>query len=168
MKLSVIICTYNRAQLLHTVLHSLKNQSADRSLFEVLVVDNNSNDTTRETVEAFPEFTYAFEPVQGLSQARNTGWERSQGDYVAYLDDDAKADIHWIEGIIDIIAKTDPVPVVIGGPILAWYEIQPPRWFLDEFETRDTDRSTGFCKEKTAFSGSNMIFRRDLLGRFGG
>jgi len=52
-RISVIVCTYNRATLVRGVLESLCNQDIDGSLYEIIVVDNNSTDDTRRVVESF-------------------------------------------------------------------------------------------------------------------
>jgi len=77
LKLSVVVCTYNRAQLLTEALDSVCNQTLDKSRYEIIVVDNNSADGTRELVgefcRRFSNVRYCFEPQQGLSYARNRG-----------------------------------------------------------------------------------------------
>ncbi|MGD8380729.1 MAG: glycosyltransferase, partial [Syntrophobacterales bacterium] len=94
-KISVIVCTYNRAELLGGTLRTLCHQTLDTSEYEVIVVDNNSTDNTREVVDEFcrrsSNVRYCFEPQQGLSHARNQGLQEAKGKYVAYIDDDARA-----------------------------------------------------------------------------
>src|SRR5512137_517035 len=93
--LSIITCTYNRKDFLRRCLDSLTAQKADINSVETIVVDNNSSDATRATVESFrgsiPGLKYIFEEAQGLSVARNRGCHEASGDYLAYLDDDAMA-----------------------------------------------------------------------------
>ena len=90
--ISVVICTYNRAALLANLLENLSAQSIDPSTYEIIIVDNNSLDQTRNVVEAFAtshgNVSYGFEACQGLSWARNHGYRIARGEYVAYLDDD--------------------------------------------------------------------------------
>ena len=92
-RLSVIVCTFNRASALERCLESLRAQHADPATFEVLVIDNASPDDTRERVERYLNgplpCRYVFEPVQGLSHARNRGAREAAAPYVTYLDDDA-------------------------------------------------------------------------------
>ena len=92
--ISVVVCTFNRAQLAATAIESLCEQTADKSQYEVIVVDNNSQDNTREVTEDFcsryPNLRYCLEEEQGLSHARNRGWRESRGVYVAYVDDDCR------------------------------------------------------------------------------
>src|SRR6476619_2209444 len=87
MKFSVIIATYNRADELPRTLESLKNLEVAES-WEVIVVDNNSSDNTREVVESavssFPvPLRYLMEREQGRSAALNAGIQAAQGEILA-------------------------------------------------------------------------------------
>ena len=102
-KISVIVCTYNRAYLLKNCLRSLVDQLVETSTFEVIIVNNNATDDTEEVAKSFtekyPNFRYIIEPNQGLSNARNRGYKEAKGEYVAYIDDDARAYTDWVENI---------------------------------------------------------------------
>lgn len=84
---SIVICTFNRADLLRECLQSLTNQNEDISRIPVIVVDNNSTDATAKTVREFerklPGLKYVFEPEQGLSHARNRGFKEAETKWVA-------------------------------------------------------------------------------------
>ena len=88
--ISVVVCTYNRADLLASVLQSLCEQTLNCSHYEIIVVDNNSGDNTRAVTEdycrRYPNVHYYLETSQGLSNARNHGWQVAKSKYVAYLD----------------------------------------------------------------------------------
>src|SRR3989344_2536998 len=104
---TVVVCTYNRSDLLYKCLESLVRQTVSKNLYEVLVVDNNSKDNTQQAVKRFIK-TYVHirnikTDVQGLSHARNIGWKHAKGEYIAYIDDDAIAEPDWIEQIIQFI-----------------------------------------------------------------
>src|SRR5215475_15705591 len=94
--ISVIICTYNRCESLLGALKSLETMLIPPDLaWELLVIDNNSSDKTSEAVGSFLSrgtlpLTYVFEPVAGLSTARNRGILESSGEIVAFLDDDVE------------------------------------------------------------------------------
>ena len=94
---SIVICTYNRAESLRETLGSLHAQKTDRVKAEILVVDNNSGDPTRQVVQDFSKMSrwpviYLFEGQQGLSYARNTGIRHAKGPVMAFLDDDVVVD----------------------------------------------------------------------------
>jgi glycosyltransferase involved in cell wall biosynthesis len=168
LKLSVIICTYNRAMLLKKCLKSLIDQVNKN--FEIIVVDNNSVDNTKEVVSDISSNSihYIFEASVGLSYARNTGYKNSLGEYIAYIDDDAYADPFWCDRIIKNTIQYEFD--VCGGVILPYYEEKPPIWFDDRLEIRNYGKK-GFVskvKARQGFSGSNIIFKKEHLYHFGG
>src|SRR5437773_274805 len=105
MDVTIILCTYNRCESLAKSLTSIASLRMPESLeWEVLVVDNNSSDGTREVVGDFcrrypGRFRYLFEPKQGLSSARNAGVVEARGDIVAFIDDDAIAQPTWLHSL---------------------------------------------------------------------
>ncbi len=91
--ISVIIPTYNRASCLGEAIQSVLDQDHfvrnGPSSFELLVVDDGSDDNTRDVVRSFGKrVKYHFQPNRGISVARNRGLDLAQGDYVAFLDSD--------------------------------------------------------------------------------
>ena len=105
MKITVILCTYNRCTILAKALNSVAASRLPESIeWEVLVVDNNSSDRTREVVEdycrRFPgRFRYLFEPQQGLSYARNAGIREGRGYVLAFMDDDVTVEPEWLQNL---------------------------------------------------------------------
>lgn len=92
MKISVIIPTYNRVHTLRRALDSVLNQKGidDLELYEVIVVDDASTDDTVGMVEAsYPQCTMiSLSGNKGVSHARNVGFQRANGDWLAWLDSD--------------------------------------------------------------------------------
>ena len=87
MKISVIIPTFNRKKTLGRAIQSVSNQSL--SPFEILIIDDGSNDGTKEWVkESFQDIKYIYQNNQGVSSARNKGIKYAYGDWVAFLDSD--------------------------------------------------------------------------------
>jgi glycosyltransferase involved in cell wall biosynthesis len=87
-KITAVLCTYNRAELLAEALDSLLAQSLAPETYEILVVDNGSTDATVDVVQAFGArhlVRYLLEQRLGLSHARNTGAAAARTPYVAYL-----------------------------------------------------------------------------------
>lgn len=173
--ISVIVCTYNRADLLAECLDSLNSQTLDESNYEVIIIDNNSSDHTQDVAHGFVDrianFRVFLEEIQGLSHARNRGWREAKGQYVAYLDDDAKASPTWCERILAAFSEQGTTTAAVGGKILPWYLKKPPEWFSDIIETRSWGDAPGFLSPEHAkygFSGSNMAFRKDILSQYNG
>lgn len=174
--ISVIICTYNRADRLLLALEALTEQTLPSEAFEVLVVDNRSTDNTSTICQSFQErfanFKYVYESTQGLSKARNTGWQTSQSPYIAYLDDDAIPCEGWVEAILTVFKTVQPTPVSIGGPIYPLWEIPRPDWVTPGMETLFTMLDAGdtprWFDENEYPWGANVIYRRDALEKAGG
>jgi glycosyltransferase involved in cell wall biosynthesis len=128
--LSVVICTYNRHELLRLALLSLLKQSPANVTYEVVVVDNNSTPATRAVVDEFVQsdarVRYVRETRQGNAYARNTGVAEARAPIVAYLDDDVTVRDNWIE-IIPRTFKENNVDF-IGGKVLPRWEQPPPLW----------------------------------------
>src|SRR3990167_302284 len=93
-ELSIIVCTRNRARQLATLIQCLGSQINIEDLrWEIILVDNNSNDNTKEVAYAFCEgsnlkINYIFEKKTGLSNARNAGILASKGSLLLFIDDD--------------------------------------------------------------------------------
>lgn len=163
--ISVVICTYNRAKLLSLALKSLAEQSQDKNFFEIIVVDNNSQDNTKIVVDEWIKkndinIKYVFEKKRGKSHALNSGVEMSKGKYIAFLDDDAKAEKNWLKGACDLIGKNDLD--IFGGPIIPYYKNKKPEWFLDRYETRSFSNKKGYLDNKF-LAGSNMFFKKNIF-----
>lgn len=174
-ELSVVVCTYNRSSLLPYCLQSLVDQTLDKELYEVLIINNNSSDDTQSIIDGFSRkasnFRALSEPIQGLSHARNRGWKESKGKFIAYIDDDAKAIPEWCEKILDAFKTVTPEPVAVGGEIRPFYEKDPPSWFTDDYEVMTWGKEAGFLQLPRApngFAGSNMAFKRLILEEYGG
>jgi glycosyltransferase involved in cell wall biosynthesis len=169
---SVVICTYNRAQLLENCFQSLADQTLDKKLYEVIVVNNNSTDSTQRIAELFcekePNFRVVQEINQGLSYARNRGWQEAEGDYVAYIDDDAKASPDWLKVAYEILHSVTPAPLCLGGPIYPFYLTKKPVWFKDAYEVRSMGPDSRWLSPWESFCGSNMILKKEVFTTFGG
>jgi glycosyltransferase involved in cell wall biosynthesis len=153
---------------------SLKHQSAARASYEILVIDNGSDDF--EQLKSLVQKIYredqkvklVSEPTVGLSHARNRGVEESRGDYVVFIDDDAVANARLVEYYIRCIQ--DHKPDVIGGNVLPLFEVRPskdiegiywPQWSLKHFGK--TDR---WLENGEYFIGTNIgASRQQLISR---
>jgi glycosyltransferase involved in cell wall biosynthesis len=88
----------------------------ERTPDEVLVVDNTSGDKEAEAVARAFAATYIVEPVPGASRARNRGLAESQSEIVAYLDDDATPDVHWLGNLL--MPFKDPRVAAVAGRVV--------------------------------------------------
>jgi glycosyltransferase involved in cell wall biosynthesis len=168
--ISVVICTYNGAAQIKACLQSVAEQTALADRFEVIIIDNNSTDATHKIVSEFlkhlPNAKLLTESQVGLSHARNRGFKESTSEYVAYLDDDAKAVPAWIEQAIGIIDEQHPD--IFGGPIYPFYETPPPPWLKDEYNSYSVYDGPRYLAHGELLCGSNIFLRRELLSEYGG
>lgn len=176
MRISVVICTRNRASDLREVLDSLAAQNPPGELCEVVVVDNGSTDTTPKVVSDFTapgwlSVRYVYEGVTGLSRARNTGIAAAQGEIIAFLDDDVIADQMWIRGILKAY-QGEPDVSCVGGKILGVWVDQQPDWFVPGFymllgcaDFGDKPRILTYPDKPI---GCNMAIRKDIITKLGG
>jgi glycosyltransferase involved in cell wall biosynthesis len=170
--ITVVICTYNRANLLTDALQTLCTQKLSTKYYEIIVVDNNSKDNTRAVAGQFctryPNVYYYMETQQGLSHARNRGWQVAKGQYVAYIDDDCKVPEQWLAVAKDIIERISPT--VFGGPSYNFYNKPKPRWYKDSYGSNEPYKQPRILREKECVNiyGSNMVFRRAVLRTMGG
>ena len=180
MDCSVVIATYNRAHLLVETLRSLDAQHIPPTLqWEIIVVDNNSSDRTKETVRRFGETSsvairYEFEPRLGQSFARNAGIEAAKGALILFTDDDVLPDRTWVSGILS--ALTIDRLHGVGGRVLPQWEAALPGWLSARPDLlswlalveEDTPCLLEYPLSPTRrIVGASMAFRREVFEEFG-
>lgn len=176
MKISVILCTYNRCRSLEKALSSVAGSVLPESVeWEVLVVDNNSNDETRQTVEIFclrypGRFRYLFEAQPGKSHALNYGIREARGDVLAFMDDDVVVEPNWLQNLTAVLHSREWAGT--GGRILPEQDFIPPRWLsvegryaLAPFALFDLGSKAQELTESPF--GTNMAFRKDVFLKHG-
>ena len=151
-KISIIICAFNRAKTLESLLDCLLDQEGVNFAYEVIVVDNNSKDRTRQIVESFiPKFKgrlrYLFEPQQGKPFALNLGIRESQGEVLAYIDDDCLVQKDYLTQVHKVFQENREIDF-IGGKIQPHWEGDCPLWLskvlLDQTEYALSDER--YCR----------------------
>jgi len=176
MKVTVILCTYNRCESLRVALESVARSLVPASIeWEVLVVDNNSNDRTKQVFDEFnskfpARFRYLFEAKPGKSNALNSAIRVSNCDVVAFMDDDVIVDSAWLTRLTS--ALMDSSYSGVGGKILPQWKTTPPRWLpvkerygLAPLVMFDLGDAGGPLDEPPY--GTNMAFRRGAFDRYG-
>ena len=175
--ISIIVCTYNRANYLYDALESIASNDFPRNEYEIILVNNNSTDDSEEKcqqfVTKFPDVNlrYCTESKQGLSFARNKGIAESNGDILVFLDDDVVVKSDYLK---NIKSNLDNIPdlMAFGGKITPRFEAgHPPKW-LNRWmyslisATNSPDKAQKYGKRKYPI-GANMGFRRQCLEKSG-
>jgi glycosyltransferase involved in cell wall biosynthesis len=161
-KLSVVVCSYNGSATLRETLEALRK--VEYPDFEVIVVNDGSTDSTPEIAVEYAVRLIST-PNRGLSSARNTGMEAATGEIVAYVDDDAYPDPHWLQYLAHAFTTTDFAGV--GGPNI------PPQgdgMIAESVANAPGGPSHVLTSDQIAehIPGCNMAFRRDALLEVGG
>jgi glucosyl-dolichyl phosphate glucuronosyltransferase len=178
MKVAVILCTYNRCQSLLQTLESVAaSRMPDSFEWQVLIIDNNSKDQTREVAEAFcrrdpAHFRYLFEPQQGKSHALNRGIREAEADILAFMDDDVTVEPNWLYELTKPLS--DPGWAGAGGRVYLPKDFSPPPWMATEgnhsllgiLALFDLGPEAGPMSKPPI--GNNMAFRKEMFAKHGG
>jgi GT2 family glycosyltransferase len=170
-RISVIICAYTelRWQLLARAVESVRRQSAP-AVELIMVIDQNEALFARAKHHLAPDRILENRGPRGLSGARNTGLAVARGDTVAFLDDDAEADPHWLAALGS--AYTDKHVVGVGGLVVpVWAAGERPGWLPTEFDWVVGCSYTGLPTQRSTVRnpiGANMSFRTAPLREVGG
>jgi len=175
MDCSIIVCTYNRAESLKDTLAALARLETPPSrTWEVVVVDNNSRDHTKQVVEAaqqhWPRLRYVFESAQGLSHARNRGIAEAVGEVILFTDDDVLPEPDWLETTLAGLEKYKAD--ACGGYIAPIWETPPPDWLTERFYgflAVRTDRTDDYpiVSPSQAPFGANMAIKKAVFEKVG-
>lgn len=180
-RLAVIVCTWNRADLLGTTLASLAAMRTPAGVaVEVLIVDNNSRDDTQARLKAMQadwalgRLHVLFEPRQGKQFALNTGITQARElgcDVLAFTDDDILFPADWLENI-DAAFGADGPALAGGRTALQWPQTGRPDWYHDSMAAvvggadlgpeRISPPHAGYAP-----AGANLVARADLFDRVG-
>jgi glycosyltransferase involved in cell wall biosynthesis len=112
--ISIIIPAYNEAATIRRCLSALSNQTVPRSSYELIVVDGNSSDSTREIAEEYADLVF-IQNSERVPGARNDGFLRAKYDIVATTDADCVVAPDWIEQILHSFQNGDVV--LAFGPV---------------------------------------------------
>jgi len=166
--ISVIVATYNRAASLPDCLKSLMAARLPPDVAcEVICVDNNSTDRTKDAVQELARVSpipieYLFEPVQGISPARNAGLRHARGRIIALTDDDCIVDPEWLASIWKEF-EAAPTLDLIGGRVELYNKDDLPMTIRTSRERKVYEAEPVMSE----ITGCNFAFRRELVDEIG-
>jgi len=145
------------------------------SAWEVVVIDNNSTDKTSEMVGGFLTrgtlpLKYIFEPISGVSTARNRGIRESKGELLAFLDDDVMVSRQWLIEVRNAFQQYDAA--CVSGRVLLHEACPRPAWWHKSYDLAvgEFDRGTQVIVDESVVLfgiAANIIFKRTVFDRVG-
>jgi glucosyl-dolichyl phosphate glucuronosyltransferase len=171
--ITVAICTWNRAASLSDTLEVLTTQRVPTGIeWECVVVNNHCTDNTDDVLAEFVRrlpIRRVFEPIAGISRARNAAIREARGELVLFLDDDERADPEWIAAYADASARW-PSASYFGGRIEPRFLSEPPAYVTANSEAlagifgiRDFGPTQRMFRDGEAPYGGNMAIRRKVF-----
>lgn len=175
--ISVIMCTYNRANILRDSLASfLQVTIPPECTVELMIVNNNSTDDTARVAEEFrskaPQLVRCVDaPTPGLSFARNVGIRATRADLIAFVDDDVYFDGQWLTQLL-LLFREHPEAMCAGGRSIPLFEAGTPSWLSPRLLKIYGSTDSGDAVKRMQFPehpfGLNMAFRKEVFATVGG
>jgi len=170
--ISVIVPTLNSADTIRDALSSIFSNELPRRLFEVLIMDYNSTDSTVEIAKEFPTRVYNCEK-RGHGTARNLGIREAKGEILCFTDSDCVVESNWLTKILEFL-ESHPEVDGVGGPTFAhpnpWNKIQKltGEIFVEDQGFPITRTKVQFGKFKGVLFATNSAYRKNALVSVGG
>jgi glycosyltransferase involved in cell wall biosynthesis len=170
--ISVIICCYNSVTRLQKTLEYLVHQAFPENMWELIVVDNNSNDNTGETARREWEqynvtipIKVSYEPMPGLSYARQKGVTEACFEFVLFCDDDNWLERNYLRYTYEILTNNTNIGV-LGGRSEGHFEAERPSWFKSfehAYALGKQMPSTGIANRRRYVAGAGMVVRKEIF-----
>lgn len=163
-RIAVVVASHDRAYRLSLLLEALRRQTLPRDDFEVVIVDDGSQDATprlladAERAGDLDLRVLRREPAGGPAKARNLGWRAARAPLIAFTDDDCRPTTGWLEAYLAAAAET-PGDVLQGKVLKDPEQMNALNPFAHTFEVHGYDQG---------FATANMLYPRELLERLGG
>ena len=165
-KISVIVPFYNAEKYLRSCITALLSQDASQENYEVILVDNNSTDSSVAIAKQFPRVKVLSESRQGAYAARNTGLAEARGEIIAFTDADCLPDRDWLRNM-GTTMQSAQVRLVLGSRLWA----HKPSALLSMLETYENQKVEFMVKShiKELYYGytNNMAVQREVFDTLG-
>lgn len=159
---SVIVPVYNEESNITALLDSLFAMDFPRERYEIIIVDNNSTDATKDIVQKYPVILLQQKEKQNSYASRNLGIEHATGEILAFTDGDCTVDKYWLSRSVSILAQ-NPIIDIVAGKAVITFKKKNLFSFIDEIRHLKQDKyvSKGRC------ATVNMITRKALFANIG-
>lgn len=164
-RVSIVVPVYNGEKTLSSCLDSLLNQNYPKEQLEIIGVDNNSKDGSKDIIEKYP-VKYFVEEKKGAAHAMNRGIQASLGSLIAFIDQDCVADTNWIKNMVNAFTSDDIGGC--GGKILVYNPTKLVERYTQHNDIFSNKRS--IQGKRTFFPfivGCNAMYRRDIFQKAG-
>jgi glycosyltransferase involved in cell wall biosynthesis len=172
LRVTVAVITYNRSRYLRETLAGLVRQDYPADCFELLVVDNNSTDKTKDVVSSFMASTPAprriVETRPGLDHGRNRAVDEAKGDVIVLVDDDILVEPDWLAQLVAPFSSLDSHSIgVVGGEVIPIFPDGIPAWLVGSHRPLGFRTDSGSLPPEQAPMGANFAFPKWVFARFG-
>jgi hypothetical protein len=172
LRVTVAVITYNRSRQLRQALGGLLRQDYPADRWELLVIDNNSTDDTKDVVASFvtsnPAPRRIVEAQQGLDFGRNRAVEEARGDLVVLVDDDIMVEPDWLGQLVAPFSSESAHKIgVVGGEVVPVFPDGIPRWQEGAHRPLGFRSDPGPLPPNQAPIGANFAFPKWVFTRFG-
>jgi glycosyltransferase involved in cell wall biosynthesis len=171
MRLSFVVPAYNEEAYLPACLESILAQTGELGdAVEIIVVNNASNDRTREVALGYKGVRLVDEPRKGLTFARQAGFAASSGELIANVDSDSRLTPGWVETVLKEFAA-EPKLVALSGPFI-YYDLSPNQrvsvriFYAIAYLVYALNRYV--LRAGSMVQGGNFALRRAALEKIGG
>lgn len=165
--INVCVCTYKRPQFLQRLLEELRGQDTSGLFtYSIVVVDNDHLRSAQPVVSDFAAAsatptTYCVEPQQNIAMARNKAIGKSDGEFIAFIDDDEFPADDWLCNLFKAYVAYGVDGVL--GPVVPHFQCDPPPWVKKgRFFERPT-YATGYKLAWPETRTGNVLFSRSIL-----
>jgi glycosyltransferase involved in cell wall biosynthesis len=172
LRVTVAVITFNRSRYLRQALGGIVRQEYPADRWEILVVDNNSADDTRDVVASFvtanPAPRRIVETRQGLDYGRNRAVEEARGDLVVLVDDDVLVEPDWLAQLVAPFSSESAHKIgVVGGEVVPVFPDGIPAWQVGAHRPLKFRSDPGPLPPNQAPMGANFAFPKWVFVRFG-
>jgi glycosyltransferase involved in cell wall biosynthesis len=165
--ISVCVCTYKRPDLLRRLLHAVDGQeTGGRFTFSLVVADNDERGSAETVIRDFAATSsvpvrYCVEPRQNIALTRNRAVENADGDFAAFIDDDEFPDRRWLLTLFEACHEYHAAGVI--GPVRRHFDRTPPAWVAKGRFYERPSYPTGSVIEWTMGRTNNVLLKREVL-----